>query len=281
MKKIAIIGIESTHAQAYLKYIKEDERFCNMEIAGIYSDEGDVAETFAQKYGVRNMENYFDVAGQVDGAIICSRRGSTHYKYALPYIRGGAVMLIDKPTTQSVEDATALANELERVSAKVTGGSILLHDPIVKQLKVVARENQSLLGGLVKAPIFTNSKYEGFFFYAQHLVDIVCAVFGYDPINVSAQKDGDEIKVTFDYGVLSCTGIYKERSDVFYAELSTVNGTLGGRIAENGLNTLLWESFDEFCALLTDGKNPKPHSELIAPVFIMNKIISSLNDARN
>ena len=39
MKKIAILGCENSHANNFLKYIKENPEFSEIEVVGVYSDE--------------------------------------------------------------------------------------------------------------------------------------------------------------------------------------------------------------------------------------------------
>ena len=60
MKKIAILGCENSHADAFLKCIKEKEKFRDVSVIGVYSDDSSAAEKLNEKFGVPIMESYAD-----------------------------------------------------------------------------------------------------------------------------------------------------------------------------------------------------------------------------
>ena len=97
MKKIAILGCENSHANAFLTFIKEKEEFADICVVGVYSDQREAAEKLNAKFGVPVMDGYADAVGKIDGLIITARHGDNHYKYAKPYIDSGIPMFIDKP----------------------------------------------------------------------------------------------------------------------------------------------------------------------------------------
>ncbi len=39
MKRIAILGCENTHANAFIKFMKEKEEFSDIDVVGVYSDD--------------------------------------------------------------------------------------------------------------------------------------------------------------------------------------------------------------------------------------------------
>ena len=44
MKKIAILGCENTHADAFIACIKEKKEFEDIQVVGVYSDDREAAE---------------------------------------------------------------------------------------------------------------------------------------------------------------------------------------------------------------------------------------------
>ena len=55
------------------------------------------------------------------------------------------------------------------------------------------------LGGFIRAPYQAENAYGGFYFYAQHLVEMVCEIFGRFPLSVTAKKNGAQIHTVFHY----------------------------------------------------------------------------------
>ena len=86
MKKIVILGCENSHADIFLGFIKNDMKFSDIEVSGVYSDEKSAAEALSEKYGVKVMNAYDEAVGEIDGVIVTARHGNNHYKYAAPYI---------------------------------------------------------------------------------------------------------------------------------------------------------------------------------------------------
>jgi predicted dehydrogenase len=115
MKRIAILGCENSHANNFLKYIKDNPSLADVEVIGVYSDEEEEVKILCDTYGVYAMKSYDEFVGKVDGVIVTARHGDNHYKYAKPYIESGVPMFIDKPITCSEEDAAAFLQELKNV----------------------------------------------------------------------------------------------------------------------------------------------------------------------
>ena len=87
MKRIAILGCENSHANAFLKFIREKEEFSDIEVVGVYSDQREAAEKLNQQFGVPVLADYADAVGQLDGLIVTARHGDNHFLLQgnLPY----------------------------------------------------------------------------------------------------------------------------------------------------------------------------------------------------
>ena len=278
MKKIAILGCESSHARHFLSYMRDSADFSDIEVIGIYSDNIKASLSLAEEFGVNIMNSYDEAVDKIDGLIITARDGNTHYKYALPYIKSKIPMLIDKPFTQSEDDAIALISALKEADIKLIGGSALKYDDVIRRLKNKAKKSENILGGVVRAPLMSNSEYGGFFFYAQHLVEMVCEIFGPFPKSVIANRVDKQTYVVFHYDTFDCMGIYVENNHKYYAAVMTDKASYGEEIYPDEARSLLPCQLAEFKQLLYGGKLTTPYEKLIAPVFIMNAIKRSLEE---
>ena len=126
MKRIAILGCENSHANAFLKFIREREEFSDVEVVGVYSDQKEAAEKLREQFGVPVLDDYGEAVGGLDCLIITARHGDNHYKYAKPYMDAGIPMFIDKPITCSEEEAVAFMREARDRGIRLCGGSIHL-----------------------------------------------------------------------------------------------------------------------------------------------------------
>ena len=280
MKRIAILGCENSHANNFLKFIKEKEEFSDVEVVGVYSDDITASEKLRDSFGVPILENYTDAVGKIDGLVITARHGDNHHKYAKPYIESGIPMFIDKPITVSEDDAIEFMRALKASGVRITGGSSLKFDSGVIKLKndLANDEGGKTLGGYVRAPYQSENEYGGFYFYAQHLVEITCEIFGRFPLSVTAQKNGKQIHVLFHYEKFDCVGLYTDNSYVYFASRMAEKGAKG-LVLDVGSECFRRE-FEEFYNLLNGAEQSVTFEEFASPVFIMNAIMRSLESGK-
>ena len=276
MKKIAILGCENSHADSFLKFIRTKEEFSDVEVVGVYSDEAAACEKLNKLFGVPVLENYADAVGKIDGLIITARHGDNHYKYAKPYIESGIPMFIDKPITVKEDEALTFMRELRESGVRISGGSSLKQDVFVAKLReeALAETNGKTIGGVVRAPYQSENVYGGFYFYSQHLVEMVCEIFGRFPVSVTAKKNGGQIHVLFHYEDFDCVGVFTDGNYLYYAARMAEKATTGFEIPSSG--DWFYREFKEFCELLDGAAQGISYEEFISPVFIMNAIERSL-----
>lgn len=282
MKKIAILGCENSHANEFLKFIKNCKEFNDIEVVGVYSDEKEPCEKLNKDFGVPILSDYTNAVGKIDGLIITARHGDNHYKYMKPYIKSGIPTFIDKPITICEEEALIFMKELKKANVKITGGSSLKQDAFIKQLKEEALNevNGKTLGGFLRAPLMSASPYGGFYFYAQHLVEMVCEIFGRYPISVTAKNSNGKTEVVFNYKDYSVTGLYVENSYHYYALRTAEKGTSSGVVETREGNDWFYNEFKEFYQLLNGEAQKISYEDFISPVFIMNAIERSIKSGK-
>ncbi|MBQ8552520.1 MAG: Gfo/Idh/MocA family oxidoreductase [Clostridia bacterium] len=277
MYKVAILGCENSHANAFIDIVYKQKLVDDVEFVGVYSDEVEAMQKLHDEFGVPMMERYDELVGKIDGLIVTARHGDNHYKYAKPYIESGIPMFIDKPITITESEAVEFMKDLKAHSVKVVGGSSCVHAEDVTELKakIDSGEYGSVYGGFVRAPIHMENVYGGFFFYAQHLVQIMSAIFGYYPKSVKSYRNGNVITFMVRYENYDITAEYVDGRAFYAATVSLEKAVFGGKIAIADGNTYTPE-FLEFHKILTGGAQPQSYREFIAPVYIMCAMFRSL-----
>lgn len=124
MYRIGIIGTENSHALAFARLLNKEDQGREARVVGVYGPDPDTARQIQEETGVdfiaRSPEEFH---GKVDAMMITSRKGSLHYGYALPFIREGMPLFIDKPITSDWEQAKELVREAQSSGSLLTGGS--------------------------------------------------------------------------------------------------------------------------------------------------------------
>lgn len=281
MKKIVILGCENSHADKFLDILKTNESFADISVIGVYSDETAEAEKLAEKYGVHSMASYDEAVGLVDGVIVTARHGANHYKYAKPYIASGVPMFIDKPITADTGEALAFMRELRAAGVRVTGGSSLRIAPEVQALAEEARTDVGgkTVGGTVRAPLDPDPAYGGFWFYSQHLVEMVGEIFGRYPKAVRALRKGDMTSVLFRYEDYDVNGLFCEHSWQYFVSRFAEKRSSAIDVVSRGA---VWfpVELELFKSLLEGEEQPTSYDDFIAPIFVIDAIMRALESGR-
>ena len=282
MYRTAFLGVENSHADTFLRFMKEDKdgEFSDIEAAGVYSVDPAASAKLHEKYGVPVMESPDELAGRVDGVIVTARHGDFHLPYAKPYLSCGIPAFIDKPVTVSESDARELASLLEKYRVPYTGGSCLKYSPSLLALRDahLSGEGGKTVGGVLRCPISMSSPYGGFYFYAQHLVEAVITVFGDGIKTVGAHRTASGATAVFSYDCFDVTGCFTEGIYRYEAYRFAEKESSGGVFPVDAPCFL--EEFRAFHRLLRgEGENPSAE-HFMKPVFVMNAAVRSFASGR-
>jgi len=279
-KKIVILGCENYHARQFLGYIKENPKFNDIEVLGVHSLlDKPAEEKLASDFSVNRLNDYNDFAGKVDGVIVTARNGDYHLQFAEKYFKSGITAYIDKPVTIKEEDAMALAYLAKKNDVKLTGQSSLIFHPSIVELKKV-KEDKGCIGGFVRAPISMNNPHGGFYFYAEHLVDMVLEIFGWYPKSVFARDYEGSISVTFKYEGFDVLGLFSKDSYFYSAGVFTKEESVLREIPIVGNEKCFEDHFDEFYDVMCSEQNNTDYHKFISPVFVLNAIERSMKSGK-
>lgn len=279
MYKVAILGCENSHADAFLAAVYEKKVVEDIEFVGVYSEDEDAANKLHDRFGVYVAKNYDEFVGKIDGLIVTARHGNNHYKYAKPYIESGIPMFIDKPITHSEEDAQAFMEELKKRQVPALGGSMVVFSEGLEQLKVSLKseENGKVIGGYLRMPVQKTSPYGDFHFYSQHGVQCMLEVFGMNPRSVQVFERGITYTCVVRYDDFDVTLFYSEMSQTFYQAIQFDKKMIG---TELDLEGCAEKEFMEFHNLLVTHRQRASYEELFAPVYVINAMDRAIKSGK-
>jgi hypothetical protein len=274
MKKIVMLGCENSHVNTFLTIMKEHpDQYRDIEVIGVFSEDGAAMQQVADAFGVPVMRSYDEAVGIADGIVVTARHGGKHYPYAKPYIASGIPMFIDKPITVDEQEALDFMRECRRAGVRLTGGSCCKYAKEIADLKTKMTPDD-IRGGFVRAPINMDNPYGGFFFYSQHLVEMLGELFGLYPRAVQAYRANNTVNVVFRYDHYDVIGLYTEFSYHYFVSVALGGQTLASD-ASIGMDCFMRE-FDAFCDLLRGGEQKQLYGDFIAPVAVLCAIDRSL-----
>lgn len=284
MYQIAILGTENSHAIHFAKLIagghpqRRGLPVADFHVAGCYGYDEKANQQMVTEGGVPLiMQRPDELLGKVDGIMVTARHGDNHLKYAENYLRAGIPAFIDKPVTIREEEAVALAKIAKENHAPLCGGSccgFVSDTGVMKAYASHEKDAGKLLGGSVAAPINLNNEYGGFFFYSQHLVQILCEIFGYDPKSVFAVRRDNAVTALFRYDHFDVSAHYTSS----YVYSAAVYGADGTRFREIDINEDGYaQEINTFCDMVRSGRMMQSYSEFIRPVFLLNALKQSMD----
>ena len=118
--------------------------------------------------------------------------------------------------------------------------------------------------------------YGGFFFYSQHLVEIVGEIYGRYPKSVKTSVNGKQITVIFKYESYDVVGLFTDGNYKYYAMRAFVDGVKGADFYVAGSSPCFYDEFNEFYETLSGAEQVSTFEDMIAPVFVLNAIARSL-----
>ena len=270
--KIVLLGTENSHAYAFAKLIKENPKYADMEVIGAYGPEQPQNDTLLNEglcpHIASDPHAYLD---QADAIMVVARHGDLHYDYALPYIQKGIPAFIDKPFCVDMEKVDALMAEADKSGALLCGGSCLKY---LDELKPLIRyiDGKKLMGGYVAAPVNMVNPYGGFYFYAQHLIEMVFPVFGDQVKSVHAycpDQEKNRMSIVLHYEDYDVHCQYTD-CYTYSATVVTDKGIMHG-VCDNVAYCYEYE-LDVFANMVRTGKAPYSHKALRRPVELLHCI---------
>ena len=277
--KIAILGVENSHADAFGKLVKEDPKYKDIEIVGIYSEDEEATKRIIDAgYATYAAKSPDEFVGQVDGVVVTARHGNNHHKYAMPYVKAGIPCFIDKPFCADLALAKELAAEAEKNNVLLCGGSCL---KFIDELKPLARiaKNKKVVSGHICCPVNMDNPYGGFWFYTQHLIEMLITIYGRNVKSVLAycpDEKKNRVTVIFNFGDFDVCGFYTSAYR-YSAGLRTDDNQIYDTFCDDVAYTYVNE-FDEFVEMVNSGVMHNTYDELVYPVKILDAINRSYKE---
>lgn len=134
MIKVGIVDVHTSHPASFISYLHKGNRARVVAVC----DDGLVKkrrDDFVKEFGLKNIYSTpEDMVDEIDIAFIQSCNWDEHIKKALPFIKAGKPVYIDKPTVGNLKDCQELET-LAEDGAVILGGSSLRYCQEVEEFK--------------------------------------------------------------------------------------------------------------------------------------------------
>ncbi|MFJ4109222.1 Gfo/Idh/MocA family protein [Oerskovia enterophila] len=287
--RVALVGLDSSHADHYVRLLNVERRFPGVRVTVLADGSpGRVADLAAASTaaGARVRSGRPDDVTSVDAVIVAHRAGRLHRTAALPFVRAGLPVLVDKPFTASVADAEELVAAARASGAVLFSCSALRFVPGVARLRAEAAGLGEVTDLTVTGPADPGSAHDGLFFLGIHLVETARALLGGD----AGLAWGEPAVGRDEDGVTATVRVTADGRDVvvrlrfvdpalhpaqpFHAAVTTTGGSVEGEL-EVGPD-YLEPVLAHFLAQVTGTAASEAADGLVGPVALLAAITAGL-----
>lgn len=280
MTRIGVIGTENSHVDHFVRFLNVEKRHPDFIVTALADGDSERNRGLAEKGSIDTIvESADDLVDLVDAVIISSRDGGLHAPQALPLIKAGKAVLVDKPLAASVADAEAMVTAAEASGTVLLSASAVRHAPEVAALRDPSDARGETQAVSVVGAADPNSEYAGLFFYGIHVVETALEITGdgeFGPVSVT--RSAASITATTQVNGITVIMTFVLKDDAgqvpFHATVIGQHGidstalTLGP-----DYNAPVLEVFAES---VTSGTNPYSAESLLRPVQLLESIIAEL-----
>jgi len=187
--KIGIIGLDTSHSVAFTKSLNASDIVPELKgyrvIAAYPKGSNDIKSSTSRipgyiedvkKLGVEIVNSIDELLQKVDFVLLETNDGRLHLEQALPVLKAGKRMFIDKPIAASLSDAMAIYNASEQFKTPVFTSSSLRFMESVQS--VVEGKIGKVLGADTYSPATLEKTHPDLFWYGIHGVEVLFTVMG-------------------------------------------------------------------------------------------------------
>jgi predicted dehydrogenase len=281
-KRIGLIGLDSSHAEDFLRLFNVEERHAGMRVTALWgNDRVRMRELLMLAEGTRPADSLADLVGMVDAVIVGDRHGDLHLAHALPCLEAGLAVFVDKPLACSAADAEAIVMAAERTSTPLLSGSALRWQAETRALKVRLARLDGPVHVAAYGTWYPDSEYGGAIFYAIHTIELVQQLIGPIWSDVAVAR-GDSPTIRYRSGGSTVALEFRPLGASGSFDFGVSINAPGARIEQP---VPLGDDYMapvavEIAAMLESGASPISPEQLLAPIALMETIETLLRPGR-
>lgn len=188
-KRVGIIGLDTSHSIAFTKALNGADagrQFKGYKVVAAYPKGSlDIQSSVdrikgyteqIQTYGVEIVGSVDELLTKVDVVLLETNDGRRHLEQALPVLKAGKLMFIDKPMAASLADAMAIFEASRHYGVPTFSASSLRYIKGMDDVKSGAAGK--VLGAEAYSPCKTEPSHPDFFWYGIHGVETLFTAMG-------------------------------------------------------------------------------------------------------
>ncbi len=187
--RVGIIGLDTSHSTAFVKALNSPNASPELSgfkvVAAYPKGSSEIKSSYeripsyteeVKKLGVEIVNSIDELLPKVDYVLLETNDGRLHFEQAIPVLKAGKRMFIDKPIAASLTDAIAIFNAAEKYKVPIFSSSSLRYISGIKE--IAEGKIGKVTGADTFSPCHLESTHPDLVWYGIHGVEILFTVMG-------------------------------------------------------------------------------------------------------
>ena len=231
-KRIGMIGLDTGHCMSFTKKLNDPlagNKYGGYKVVAAYPKGTEIIESWKNKIpeitkqikgeGVEIVNSIEQLLEKVDVILLTCIDGNKHLEQALPVLKAGKPLFIDKPFAASLADAYAIADAAKHYNTPMFSSSSLRYIEGAKE--IAEGKAGKVLGANAYSPAHLEEHHPDLFWYGVHGVEILFTIMG---------TGCKSVKRTFTEGMDVVVGLWDEDRIGTYRGIRSGKGGYGGTV---------------------------------------------------
>ncbi|HLT51394.1 MAG TPA: Gfo/Idh/MocA family oxidoreductase [Arenibacter sp.] len=188
-KRIGMIGLDTGHCLSFTELLNDDsagDTYGGYKVVAAYPKGTDLIETWknripefteqVRKKGVEIVDSVEELLKKVDVVLITCIDGNKHLEQALPILKAGKPLFVDKPFAASLSDAYAIVSAAKHYNTPMFSSSSLRYIGGIEE--IAEGKIGKVLGTQVYSPAHMEEHHPDLFWYGIHGIEMLYAIMG-------------------------------------------------------------------------------------------------------
>lgn len=240
-KRIGMIGLDTGHSVAFTKALNDPlagDKYGGYKVVAAYPKGTDNIEDWKKRIpefteeiknqGVEIVNSIEQMLKKVDVVLLTCIDGNKHLEQALPVLKAGKRVFIDKPFAGSLSDAYAIVEAAKHYNVPMFSSSSLRYIDGAKE--IAEGKIGKVIGAETYSPAHIEEHHPDLFWYGVHGVEILFTIMG---------TGCKSVKRTFTENTDVVVGIWEDDRIGCYRGIREGKGSYGGTVfGEEGIAVL-------------------------------------------
>ncbi|MDD4755980.1 MAG: Gfo/Idh/MocA family oxidoreductase, partial [Prolixibacteraceae bacterium] len=216
-----------------------------------------------------------EMLGKIDALIVDHRHPKYHLEAAVPFVKEGIPVFIDKPFCYRESEGKKFLTMARSLGTPVSSWSTAAYNDKTIDLKNKAEMLGQIKNLVVFGPADIESPWGGIFFYGVHMVDQILYMFGDNVEKVRVSKKGNVATGTllFNNGMIATLVFLTQgRNRIIYSESDKGVIELTSDVQESDPP----KAYADMVEMFRTGKEPRSHERILYGIAVLEALEKSV-----